>query len=232
MSFVPLWLLFGLPGMLLSLWASFRVKSTFERYSRVPSRRGMSGAEAARELIQKRGVPGVRVEETAGFLSDHYDPTERVLRLSPDVYHGRSLASLGVAAHEAGHAIQHAKDYGPMKLRAYIVKPAMLGSNLGNILLFAGLGIHMTGLVWLGIIGFSIGVLFTLVTLPVEFDASKRAVVALQEVGIISRDEADDAGAVLRAAAMTYVAAAITAVMQLLYFLIRSGLLGGSRRDD
>lgn len=228
----PLWFVFALPGMLLSMWASFRVKSTFDRYSRVPSRRGLSGAEAARELIRQRGIAGVHVEETPGFLSDHYDPGARVLRLSPDVFHGRSLAALGVAAHEAGHAIQHAKDYGPMKLRSYIVKPAMIGSNLGNILMVLGFTVHLTGLVWVGIIGFSIGVLFSIVTLPVEFDASRRAVVALREIGIITPDEVDDTGAVLRAAAMTYVAAAITAVMQLLYFLIRSGILGGSRRED
>src|SRR6187399_1279708 len=118
MFFDPYFLLFLAPGALLSLWASFKVKSTFKHYSQVASRRGMSGAEAARELVRRRGIEGVRVEETPGFLSDHYDPTDRVLRLSPDVYHGRSLASLGVAAHEAGHAIQHAKGYGPMKWRA------------------------------------------------------------------------------------------------------------------
>lgn len=229
--FDPLYLVFLLPGMIFSMWASFRVKSTFSEYSRVGSRRGLSGAEAARQLIAARGVPGVHVEETPGFLSDHYDPGARVLRLSPDVFHGRSLAALGVAAHEAGHAIQHARDYTPMKLRSAIVKPAMIGSNLSNVLMFAGFAIHATGLVWLGIIGFSVGVLFTLITLPVEFDASRRAVVALEELGIIDESEVNGAGAVLRAAAMTYVAAAITAVMQLLYFLLRSGILG-SRRDD
>ncbi|HEX7670403.1 MAG TPA: zinc metallopeptidase, partial [Polyangiaceae bacterium] len=149
----------------------------------------------------------------------------------PDVYEGRSLASLGVAAHEAGHAIQHAQNYGPMKLRSVIVKPAMIGSNLSYVMLGIGLAAQLPGLVWLGIIGSAFGALFALVTLPVEFDASRRAVIALQETGIIYPDEADAAGAVLRAAAMTYVAGAITAVMQLLYFLIRSGVLG-SRRND
>jgi hypothetical protein len=231
MYFDSLWLMLSLPGMLLSLWASFRVKSTFARYSRVPSRRGLSGAEAAREIIRKRGVPGVTVEETSGFLSDHYDPSGRVLRLSPDVYGGRSLAALGVAAHEAGHAIQHANDYLPLKLRSLVVKPAMIGSNFGMLAAGLGFAFHSFGLVWIGVVMFSAFVVFTLVTLPVEFDASRRAVVALQEVGVISPDEADDTAAVLRAAAMTYVAGAITAVMQLLYFLIRSGLLG-SRRSD
>jgi Zn-dependent membrane protease YugP len=231
MFFDPLYFVFALPGILLGMWASFRVKSTFARYSKVTSRRGMSGAEAARELVRLRGIEGVRVEETPGFLSDHYDPTARVLRLSPDVYEGRSLASLGVAAHEAGHAIQHAQDYTPMKLRALIVKPAMVGSNLSYVMLGIGLAAQLPGLVWLGIIGSALGAAFALVTLPVEFDASRRAVIALQDTGIIYPDEADAAGAVLRAAAMTYVAGAITAVMQLLYFLIRSGVLG-SRRDD
>jgi Zn-dependent membrane protease YugP len=228
--FDPYYLLFFLPGMLLSLWASARVKSTFHRYSQVASRRGFTGAEAARELIRRRGISGVHVEETQGFLSDHYDPRHRVLRLSPDVYHGRSLASVGVAAHEAGHAIQHAKSYGPLKFRSYVVKPAMIGSNLGTIAAGMGLMIQSAGLLWVGIVLFSAFVLFTLVTLPVEFDASKRAVAALQEIGMIDADEVEGTSAVLKAAAMTYVAAAITALLQLLYFLMRAGLLGG-RRD-
>lgn len=230
LHFDPLYLLFFAPGLLLSLWASARVKSTFRRYSEVASRRGYSGAQAARELIRLRGIAGVQVEETSGFLSDHYDPRHRVLRLSPDVYHGRSLASLGVAAHEAGHAIQHAKSYGPLKFRSYVVKPAMIGSNLGMAAATFGLVLQSTGLVWVGIVLFSIFVLFTLITLPVEFDASKRAVKALEETGMIDADEVDGTSAVLKAAAMTYVAAAITALLQLLYFLMRAGILGG-RRD-
>lgn len=227
--FDPLYLLFFVPGLLLSLWASHRVKSTFRRYSQVRSARGFSGAEAARELIRQRGIDGVRVEETQGFLSDHYDPRARVLRLSPDVYHGRSLAALGVAAHEAGHAIQHAKGYGPLKFRSWVVKPAMIGSNLGTIIAGLGMMLQTTGLIWVGIVLFSAFVLFTLVTLPVEFDASKRAVLALQDIGIISIQEAPAAGAVLRAAAMTYVAAAISAILQLLYFLMKAGVLGNNR---
>jgi uncharacterized protein len=231
MYFDPIYLAFLLPGMLLSLWASWNTKATFKKYSQVGSRRGWSGAEAARELIQRRGAAGVRVEETPGFLSDHYDPGARVLRLSPDVYHGRSLAALGVAAHEAGHAIQHATGYGPLKFRSWIVRPAMIGSNLSTVILTLGFMGQMTGLIWVGIILFSAFVVFTLVTLPVEFDASNRAVAALQETGMIDRDEAPGAKAVLRAAAMTYVAAAISAILQLLYFLMRAGLLGGRRED-
>lgn len=230
-GFDPVYFAFLLPGLALSFWASFRVKSTFRKYSTVASRRGWSGAEAARELIRRKGAAGVTVEETPGFLSDHYDPGARVLRLSPDVFHGRSLSALGVAAHEAGHAIQHATAYGPLKFRSWVVRPAMIGSNLGGIFAAIGMATQMSGLVWVGIVLFSAFVVFTLVTLPVEFDASNRAVAALEEAGMITADEAPGTKAVLRAAAMTYVAAAISAILQLLYFLFRAGLLGG-RRDD
>lgn len=216
--------------MLLSFWASWNTKATFRKFSQVRSRHGWTGAEAARELIRQRGADGVHVEETPGFLSDHYDPGARVLRLSPDVYHGRSLAALGVAAHEAGHAIQHARSYGPLRFRSWIVKPAMIGSNLSTVVLTLGFFTQAASLMWLGVILFSAFVLFTLVTLPVEFDASNRAVAALQETGMIEPSEAPGARAVLRAAAMTYVAAAVAAILQLLYFLMRSGLLGG--RND
>lgn len=221
----PLWFAFFIPGVLLSLWAGSRTKSTFRKYSRVASQRGWTGAEAARELIRQRGIEGVRVEETPGFLSDHYDPGARVLRLSPDVYRGHSLAALGVAAHEAGHAIQHAKSYGPLWFRSLVVKPAMIGSNLAPFIFGAGFLLQSTGLIWVGIIAFSAFVLFTLVTLPVEFDASNRAVAALQETGMILPSEAPGTRAVLRAAAMTYVAAALSAILQLVYFVLRSGVL-------
>ncbi len=220
-----------IPGFALSLWASYRVKSTFKRYSEVRARSGMSGAEAAQELLRRKGIRGVRVEPVQGFLSDHYDPSDRTLRLSPDVYHGRSLAALGVAAHEAGHAIQHAAGYAPLKFRSAVVKPAMIGSNLGMIVTFLGIMINIGGMVWIGIFLFSAFVIFTLITLPVEFNASSRAIAGLQQTGMISVQEADGAGAVLRAAALTYVAAAIAAVLQLLYLLWRAGLLGG-RSDD
>jgi Zn-dependent membrane protease YugP len=232
MYFDPIYLLFALPGIALSLWAQFKVKSTFKHFSQVPARSGMSGAEAASQLIRHRGVDGVRIEETAGTLSDHYDPFQRVLRLSHDVYHGRSLAALGVAAHEAGHAIQHAQAYGPLKLRSILVRPASIGSNFGVILASIGLALQTTSLTMVGIVLFTVAVLFTIVTLPVEFDASKRAVVALEELGIVSPSEAPGAAAVLNAAAWTYVAAAVTAILQLLYFLMRSGLLGGRRNES
>lgn len=232
MFFDPTYLLFMAPGLLLSLWASMRVKSTFHHYSQVASRSGMTGAEAARELLRRQNILDVRIEPVEGFLSDHYDPSSKTLRLSPDVYHGRSLASLGVAAHEAGHAIQHAHDYGPLAFRSWVVRPAMLGSNLGMLLLGLGVAMHVTGMVWVGVVLFSAFVLFTLVTLPVEFNASSRAVVALVDTRIISQAEANDAKKVLDAAALTYVAAAISAVLQLIYFLMRAGLLGGRQSED
>jgi len=231
MYFDPIYLMVMLPGLALSLWASFKVKSTFQHYSQVRPRSGLSGAEAARELMRLRGVNGVQIEEVPGFLSDHYDPSARVLRLSPDVYHGRSLAALGVAAHEAGHALQHANAYAPLKFRSLVVKPAMFGSNLGMYLAFGGMFLHATSMIWLGIALFSAFVLFTLVTLPVEIDASNRAVAVLAETGMIAGDEVEGTKKVLSAAAMTYVAAAIGAVVQLLYLLWRAGLLGGQRED-
>jgi Zn-dependent membrane protease YugP len=174
----------------------------------------------------------VTIEPVQGFLSDHYDPSSRTLRLSPDVFSGRSVAALGVAAHEAGHAIQHAHDYKPLSFRSLVVRPAMIGSNLGMIVLGLGIATQMSGMVWLGIVLFSAFVLFTLVTLPVEFNASSRAVAALVDGGIIPSSEAPDTKKVLDAAALTYVAAAISAVMQLLYFLWRAGLLGGNRQEE
>jgi hypothetical protein len=230
MVFDPLFLLFTLPGLALSLWAQYKVKSTFHRYADVAARSGMTGAQAAAALVRNRGVEGVSIQETSGFLSDHYDPFRRVLRLSPDVYHGRSLSALGVAAHEAGHAIQHARAYGPLKWRSLLVQPANIGSNFGVILASIGLFLQATSLLWVGIVLFSAAVLFTIVTLPVEFDASRRAVVALQELNIVTPSEARSSKEVLDAAALTYVAAAVTAVLQLLYFLMRAGLFG--RREE
>lgn len=232
MVFDPLYFLFLAPGLLLSMWASFKVKSTFRHYSEVPAASGMSGAQAAAELMRRKGIRDVSVEEVDGFLSDHYDPSEKVLRLSPDVFHGRSLASLGVAAHEAGHAIQHATGYGPLRFRSWVVKPAQIGSNIGGFLCAIGLAMASTKMVWAGVVLFSAFVVFTLVTLPVEFNASNRAVAVLQQEGMISRGEVDGTRAVLNAAALTYVAGAISAIMQLLYFLMRAGLLGGRDNDE
>jgi hypothetical protein len=232
MYFDPLYLVFLAPGLLLSMWASFKVKSTFRHYSQVRARSGISGAEAAAALMREKGIHDVTVEPVEGFLSDHYDPSAKVLRLSPDVYHGRSLAALGVAAHEAGHAIQHATGYGPLKFRSFVVKPAQIGSNIGGFLCAIGIAMASTQMVWAGVVLFSAFVLFTLITLPVEFNASSRAVSVLADSRMIGRDEMDGTRAVLNAAALTYVAGAISAIMQLLYFLFRAGLLGGRSDDD
>jgi hypothetical protein len=232
MYFDPVYFLFLAPGLLLSAWASFKVKSTFRHYSQVGARSGMSGAQAATELLRQKGIRDVTVEPVDGFLSDHYDPSAKVLRLSPDVYHGRSLAALGVAAHEAGHAIQHATGYGPLKFRSWVVKPAQIGSNLGGILCAIGVAMASTQMVWAGVVLFSAFVVFTLITLPVEFNASSRAVAVLADSNMIGRDEMDGTRAVLNAAALTYVAGAISAILQLLYFLFRAGLLGGRSNDD
>jgi len=230
MFFDPMYLMFMVPGLVLSVWASFKTKSTFRKYAEVGARSGLSGAEAARELLRKEGIGNVTVEPVQGFLSDHYDPGAKVLRLSPDVYNGRSLSALGVAAHEAGHAIQDARDYAPLRFRSMVVKPASIGSQFGLWIVMGGMFLQSTGLVYLGIAAFSLFVLFTLVTLPVEFNASSRAVAVLEQGGMITASEVPGTRAVLNAAAMTYVAAAIGAIMQLLYFLMRAGLLGG--RDD
>jgi Zn-dependent membrane protease YugP len=231
MYFDPMYLVFLAPGLLLSLWASFKVKSTFAHYSQVPARSGLSGAQAAQQLLHQKGIDDVTVEEVQGFLSDHYDPSKKVLRLSPDVYRGRSLAALGVAAHEAGHAIQHATAYGPLKFRSWVVKPAQIGSNLGGWLCAIGIALASSQMVWVGVVLFSAFVIFTLITLPVEFNASNRAVQVLETSGMIGRSEVDGTRAVLNAAALTYVAGAISAIMQLAYFVMRSGILS-DRRDD
>jgi Zn-dependent membrane protease YugP len=220
MLFDPVFLLFMLPGLALSLWASYQVRSTFKRFQRVGSRQGLTGARGAQLLLERHGVAGVRIEPTRGTLSDHYDPGSRMLRLSSEVYRGTSLAALGVAAHEAGHAMQHAQGYWPLRFRSLIVKPASIGSNLGIILAALGLLVDWAGLLWLGVILFSAFVVFTLATLPVEFDASGRAMAALRDQHLPAADELDGARRVLRAAGLTYVAAAATAVLQLLYFVL------------
>ena len=230
MIFDPLYLLLALPGFLLALLTSFFTKSTFARYSHVASSTGLTGAEAARRLLHGAGIDNVTIERVGGFLSDHYDPSSRTLRLSDDVYSSQSLSAIGVACHEAGHAIQHATGYGALNLRTALVPAAMLGSNLSYLFLIIGLVFHLQGLMLVGVALFSCAVLFSLVTLPVEYNASARAKKLMVSTGIVSRPEAAAAGAVLNAAFMTYVASAVNALLMLLYFLIRSGLLGG-RRD-
>ena len=223
-----MYFLFLLPGMLLALWASLKTKLAFDQYSQVPSERRITGARAAAMLLDYAGVTGVRIEMTSGFLSDHYDPTGRVLRLSESVYSSDSLAAIGVACHEAGHAIQHATNYAPLEMRSAIVPAANIGSSLSWPLFLIGLFAGIRPLVTAGIVLFSLAVLFQLVTLPVEVNASARALKMLQSTGILGADETKGARKVLTAAAMTYVAALAASILQLLRLVI----LAGGRRDD
>ena len=218
-------------GVLLSLWAQNRVNSTFARYSRVRSFSGMTGAEAARRLLNVQGIYDVTVQPVSGKLTAHYDPRTKVVKLSDSVYNATSVAAIGVAAHECGHAMQHNEGYGPLRFRSALVPVANFGSQLSwpMILLgilFGGLG---SPLVQVGILMFSLAVLFQLVTLPVEFNASSRAVRLLDSQGILSGEEVDGTRKVLKAAALTYVAAAAGSILQLLRLVI---LFGGRDRDN
>ncbi|EAT58626.1 zinc metallopeptidase [Chlorobium ferrooxidans] len=218
----PLYFVFALPPMLLGLWAQFKVKSAFKKYSRVPTQSGVSGSQAARRILERGGVGNVTVEATHGMLSDHYDPRHKALRLSEEVFSLASIASVGVAAHEAGHALQDKTGYMPLQLRSIMVPAVSIGSNLGPIIFMAGIflaGTLGTTLAWAGIALFGATALFALVTLPVEFDASRRAKELLVSQGIVSSAEMKGINAVLNAAALTYVAAAAQAIMQLVYFL-------------
>jgi Zn-dependent membrane protease YugP len=210
-----------IPAIILSIYAQGKISSTYSRYSEVYSRAGYTGAQAARAILQANGLYDVRIEPVGGRLSDHYDPRDRTVRLSEGVYHGNSLASLAVAAHETGHAVQHATGYFPLQLRSTFVPVANFGSSLGPILIFAGFFIPaFDWLLQLGILVFSLAVIFQLITLPVEYNASNRAMAMLQSNGMLAQDEAKGARRVLSAAALTYVAAALTAVLELARFIL------------
>jgi hypothetical protein len=235
MFFSPLFWILAIPGLVLGLWAQSRVKSNFNKYGKVRTLRNVSGAQVARDLLDAQGLYDVAVEETQGMLSDHYDPRSRVLRLSPEVYRTPSVAAAGIAAHEMGHALQHAKGYAPLQLRSTLVPATQFGSNLAPMIFMGGFLLQWLGaasigywIAWVGVALFAIAVVFTLVTLPVEFDASRRAKALLQSQGIIVGDEMTGVNKVLDAAAWTYVAAAVAAVGQLLYYVL---LLTGGRRD-
>ncbi|HUT78813.1 MAG TPA: zinc metallopeptidase [Polyangia bacterium] len=229
MYFDPMYFAILGPGMLLALWATFKVKTTFARYRRERVASGMTGAETAREILRRNNLHDVKVVETSGMLSDHYDPRTRTVRLSPDVYRLPSVASVAVAAHEVGHALQHARGYAPLALRSAAVPLANLGSFLPWILIAVGMWLQAMTWVYAGIILFAGVVFFQFVTLPVEFNASKRARAQLADFCLVSERDAVGVKKVLFAAALTYVAGAITAVLTLLYFLLRAGLLGGRR---
>ena len=224
-----------LPCMILSLWASSNVNNTFKRYSNQFSRRGITGAEAAQRVLRNHGVHNVRVEHISGNLTDHFDPKTNVIRLSDQVYNNTSTAAIGVACHEAGHAVQYAQNYGPIKLRAAIVPVTNLGAKLAMPLILVGILLSFLGnfsytLVYVGIACFSLSVVFQLVTLPVEFNASRRALTAIADGGILAEDELKGAKKTLTAAALTYVAATAVAMAQLLRLLILFG--GRGRRNN
>lgn len=230
MVFDPLYFLMLAPAMALSAWAAIATRSRFSKFADVPNARNMSGADAARLILDRAGLSNVVVEPHSGFLSDHYDPSARRVRLSPDVYHGRSISALAVASHETGHALQHRDSYFPLQIRTAIVPLASFGSNFAFLLIMGGMFIQMTSLALAGVLIFTATVVFQLVTLPVEFDASSRAKRILFEHGLVVPSEQPAVASVLNAAAMTYVAAALTSVLTLIYFLIRLGVVGG--RDE
>lgn len=228
------YLVLVLPCLILSLWANSSVKSTFNRYSTQYSSRRITGADAAQRVLRNNGVHNVRIEHVAGNLTDHFDPKTNVIRLSDGVYDSTSTAAIGVACHEAGHAVQYATNYAPIKLRAAIIPITNFGSKLAMPLILLGIVLSFLGnfsyaLVYLGIACFSLSLIFQLVTLPVEFNASRRAVRAISDAGILTQQELSGAKKTLKAAAMTYVAATAVSLAQLLRLIV---LFGGRRRRD
>ncbi len=229
------YLVLVLPCIILSLWASSSVNSTFKKYSKVMSIRGITGADAAQRVLSANGVTGVRIERVSGNLTDHYDPRTNVIRLSDSVYSSTSVAAIGVACHEAGHAVQYARNYGPIKLRSAIIPITNIGSKLAMPLILIGILLGFLGnfsffLVDLGIAAFGLSLVFQLVTLPVEFNASRRAVATIENTGILTAEEQQGAKKTLKAAAMTYVAATAVALAQLLRLIVLFG--GRGRRRD
>ncbi len=222
------YLLLVVPALLITVWAQYKVKSTFARYSRVLSSRGISGSRAAEDILRGAGLYDIRVEPVAGSLTDHYDPRAGVIRLSQDVYGSTSVASIGVAAHEAGHALQHAEHYAPLKLRNAIIPLTNLGSTLSIPLVLIGYFMGAQPLVTAGIVLFSLVVVFQLITLPVEFNASRRAIAIIGQQTMLSSEELQGAKKVLTAAALTYVASLLVSLANLL----RLVLLFGRRRND
>lgn len=218
-------------GAILCIWAQMRVKSTYKKYSRVRSRSGMTGAQAAQRILQLSGIYDVRIEHVGGELTDHYDPSNKVLRLSDSVYGSDSIAAIGVAAHECGHAVQHNKGYAPLSFRTALVPVANIGSKIGIPIIIFGAIMSMNQiLIQIGIWVFALAVLFQIVTLPVEFNASGRALAMLGDYGMLGQDETNGCRKVLSAAALTYVAAAASAVLQLLRLILLFG--NGNRRRN
>ncbi|MCC6314690.1 MAG: zinc metallopeptidase [Thermomicrobiales bacterium] len=231
--FDPNYLLFMIPGLLLMLWAQNKVKSAYAKYSKIPNDERMTGAQVARRILDANGLYDVAIEAIPGELSDHYDPRKRTLGLSQSVYGQASIAAMGIAAHEVGHAIQHAKAYAPLQLRTAIVPLVSIGSNLGIFVLLAGLFLSLTTLAWVGVGLFALSTVFALVTLPVEFDASRRAKQQLAHLGITDGGagqgiETEGVRRMLDAAAWTYVASFAASLLTLLYYVT---LIGRTSRD-
>lgn len=217
-----------LPALILTIWAQWKVNSNFKRYSKIRSARGLTGAQAAREVLTANGLSDVNIERVPGNLTDHYDPRANVIRLSAGVYDAPSIAAVGIAAHEAGHAVQHAQKYGPIRLRQAIIPLSRFGSQLAFVCIILGLLLSSEPLFALGIVFFSFMVAFQLVTLPVEFNASRRAMEAIESRHLLLDEEVEGARRVLSAAALTYVAAILMSLAQLLRFLL---LFSGRRRS-
>ncbi len=226
------YLLFLLPALILGLWAQFKVQRTFKKYSRIGNSRNMTGAQAARTVLDRNNLSYIRIERIPGNLTDHYDPRGQVIRLSDSVYGSTSIGAIGVAMHEAGHAVQHAEDYSPMRIRSAIVRISNFGSSVGPLMILVGClfaGEWGRKLIVFGILLFSLVAVFQLVTLPVEFNASNRALAVIRDSGMFVNEDYKGAKKVLNAAALTYVAALITSIMQILYYVTR--FLGGGRRE-
>lgn len=234
MFFDPLYFVFMIPGLLFMLWAQSKVKGNYQKFSKVRNSAGISGAQAARRVLDSQGLQDVQIEQIKGELTDHYDPRTRVLRLSQGVYGVPSIAAIGIAAHEAGHAIQHAKAYRPLQVRTAMVPAVNLGSNLGFMVLILGVLLQLQPVAWIGVALFGLATLFALLTLPVEFDATRRAKAALVQIGLVDGgvsggQESKGVANVLDAAAWTYVAGFASSVLTLLYYVM---LVTGMRRSD
>lgn len=229
-GFDPMWFIFAIPGVLLGMYAQMKLSSAYSHYSQISSSTGMTGADAAREILARAGLANVPVEVVPGHLSDHYDPSRKALFLSEENFHGRSLAAVGVAAHEAGHALQHKNHYFPLHFRMALVPITNFASGASSLLILLGFWMHMAGFIKLGILCFGIMAFFQLVTLPVEFNASNRAKKELLDLGLVRQgEEAHGVNKVLSAAAMTYVAALVTSLLTLLYYVMR---FTGNRRES
>lgn len=217
------------PALIFTAWAQWKVKSTYQRYSQYPNSHNMTGAQVAQYMMQQNGIRDVQIQEISGELSDHYDPTKKVVNLSSDVYQGTSIASIGVACHEVGHVIQHHVGYTPIKWRMAVIPVTNIGSKLAMPLIIAGLLLNVSGIAWLGVLCFSLSTLFQLITLPVEFDASHRALQTIDSCGLFTGSDYQGAKRVLTAAALTYVAALFVSLMQLIRWIL---IIQGNRRDD